>query len=56
MNIKVKCCADCLLYCCDDEGNAFCRHPKGPNDDFKNDNKIHNDCPLLKSSITIEIG
>ena len=54
MNIKVKCCADCPFYYCD--SSNLCMHPQGSDEDIKNDKEIPNECPLLKSAITIEIG
>jgi len=54
MNIKVSCCDDCLFYYCD--SSNLCLHPQGPDDDIRDDKEIPDECPLLKSAITIEIG
>ena len=58
MNVRVKCCVSCPLFLYNDQGDMFCRHPEGPVEDIYCDhnNEIQDECPLLKSAITIEIG
>ena len=54
MNFKVGCCDDCPFYYCSEYN--LCMHPQGPEEEIKSDKEIPDECPLLKGSITIEIG